>query len=382
MELEEIQIGDNEEYRREGDYIVIEGGNRNITSCNIKDKEVDCTLDADGYTRCKIPTSYPDYKGDIVFQARDPRKKSISNRITIPTFLQKMECSKNFESAANRTKDLLIKYPLIWQCIAEFIGTGFIVLFGCGSVASAVLTNALVGLWQVAIIWTFGVSLSIYATASISGAHLNPAVSLAFAVFRRKQFRFYKLIPFIISQFLGAITGAAILLLFFNNQINSVLDAGDASRGDGSPLSISTASLFGEYFPNPGFTEIIPEVSTFQALSIEAFGTGILMFHILALTDNRNKAVRNKDFAPFLIGVTVGVLICIFAPYTQAGWNPARDFGPRLVACFAGWWGDAIPGPNNGFWIYILGPCIGSLVGALFYDLSISLGLDSVQKDD
>lgn len=380
-ELEEFSDGSTQDgsFIQDDDYLVIKG-NSDISSCNIHNQQVDCTTGADGEVMCKIPPMYPDYQGDVIIKERGKSKNNVS-KFQFPKFLQKRaECS-SYESKLNDFKLLLIKYPLIFQCFAEFIGTGFIVLFGCGSVASAVLTNALVGLWQVAIIWTFGVALSIYVTASISGAHLNPAVSLAFAIFRRKNFPFYKLFPFILSQFLGAICGAIILLFFFDNQINSVLEAGGASKGDGSNLSISTASLFGEYFPNPGFIEIISDVSVFQALSIEAFGTGILMFNILALSDNRNKAVRNKDFAPFLIGVTVGVLICIFAPYTQAGWNPARDFGPRLVACFAGWWSDAIPGPKSGFWIYIVGPFIGSIFGALFYDIFISLGLTSVHKE-
>ena len=75
--------------------------------------------------------------------------------------------------------------------------------------------------------------------------------------------------------------------------------------------------------------------------------------------------------APFFIGFTVAVLICLFAPITQAGWNPARDFGPRLVAWMAGFGSVAIPGPRGGFWIYIVGPFAGALTGAFIYDRMI-----------
>ena len=76
---------------------------------------------------------------------------------------------------------------------------------------------------------------------------------------------------------------------------------------------------------------------------------------------------REKAAAPLLIGFTVAVLISLYAPLTQAGWNPARDFGPRVVAAISGWGSVAIPGPRNGFWVYIVGPCVGAPVGGLVY---------------
>ena len=79
--------------------------------------------------------------------------------------------------------------------------------------------------------------------------------------------------------------------------------------------------------------------------------------------------------APFFIGFTVAALISLFAPITQAGWNPARDFGPRIVAALAGWGEIAIPGPEGGFWVYILGPLVGAPIGALIYKLVIETGL-------
>src|SRR5690606_34060147 len=80
----------------------------------------------------------------------------------------------------------------------------------------------------------------------------------------------------------------------------------------------------------------------------------------------RNRT-RVRLLAPFFIGFTVAVLISLFAPVTQAGWNPARDFGPRIVAFLAGWEEVAIPGPRNGFWVYIVGPLIGGPLGGALY---------------
>ena len=114
------------------------------------------------------------------------------------------------------------------------------------------------------------------------------------------------------------------------------------------------------------------------AAFVEGLGTAILVLVIFSLTDRRNAGLSTKNMTPLLIGFTVAALICVFAPLTQAGWNPARDFGPRLVAFFAGWGQIAIPGPSNGFWVYIVGPMIGGTVGAAVHEYLIRPGLDNV----
>merc|ERR1712157_682407 len=119
----------------------------------------------------------------------------------------------------------------------------------------------------------------------------------------------------------------------------------------------------GEYFPNPALYPGVELYTPVGALFIEAFGTGILMFMILSLTSHALPKSFRDNAAPFFIGFTVSTLISLMAPLTQAGWNPARDFGPRIVAALAGWDTVAIPGPRNGFWIFIVGPMIGAPIG-------------------
>ena len=147
----------------------------------------------------------------------------------------------------------------------------------------------------------------------------------------------------------------------------------------GAAGSERSAMIFGEYFPNPGIYGARAQagslVAPWQAALVEGAGTAMLVFVIFALVDRRNASLPTKHFAPVLIGATITVLIAIFAPLTQAGWNPARDFGPRIVAYFAGWKSIAIPGPSHGFWIYIVGPLIGAPLGGLFYDRVIRPGL-------
>jgi glycerol uptake facilitator-like aquaporin len=114
-------------------------------------------------------------------------------------------------------------------------------------------------------------------------------------------------------------------------------------------------------------------VSPLHAALVEAFGTAVLAFVVFAVTARRNSAAPAAHMAPFFIGFTVAVLISLFAPITQAGWNPARDLGPRLVALALGWGAVALPGPGGGFWVYVLGPLVGAPLGGLAWRL---LGLE------
>ena len=254
--------------------------------------------------------------------------------------------------------------------LGELLGTFLLVLFGTGSVACAVLTGALQGLWQVAVVWGFGVTIAIYCSAALSGAHLNPAVSLAFALFRPGRFPSSRLLPYWLAQLTGAILAGLVVLAVFS----PFLSRFEAQEGliRGSPGSERAAMIFGEYFPNPAVFGTGPDaaalVSPLAAMLVEAFGTAVLVLVIFALSDPDNTAAPPPTLVPFFIGFTVAVLISLFAPITQAGWNPARDFGPRLVALIAGYGGIAIPGPWGGFWVYIAGPLLGGIVGGFVYE--------------
>ena len=253
----------------------------------------------------------------------------------------------------------------------EVLGTYLLVLFGTGSVASAVLSGAQVGLWQVAAVWGFGVTLAIYVSASLSGAHLNPAVSLSMALLRPAQFPTRRLLPYVGAQLAGAILAGVTVAVLFGPLLRRFEVANRIVRGAaGSELS---AMVFGEYFPNPAMfgTDAAARalVAPWQAALVEGFGTAVLVLVIFALTSPRNADRPGANLTPFFIGFTVAVLISLFAPLTQAGWNPARDFGPRLVAFVLGWGKVAIPGPDGGFWVYIVGPLIGGPLGGLVWRL-------------
>ncbi len=252
---------------------------------------------------------------------------------------------------------------------AEVFGTFLLVCIGTSIIATAVVTDAGVTLWQVALVWGFGVTLAIYAASAFSGAHLNPAVSLAFALFRPGDFPRWKLLPYWASQIAGGVLAGAVVLLSFRGFISRF----EASEGivRGEPGSQLSAMMFGEYFPNPdvhGVDEAAQAlVSAPVAALVEGLGTAILVLVIFALVDHRNPISPVRRMTPIFIGLTISVLILAFAPLTQGGWNPARDFGPRIVAFLAGWDSIAIPGPSSGFWAYIVGPIVGGSTGALAY---------------
>jgi len=267
---------------------------------------------------------------------------------------------------------------LLKACLGELIGTYLLVLFGTGSVASAVMTGALVGLWQVAVVWGLGVAIAIYVAAPLSGAHLNPAVSLAFAFWRPRDFPWRRFPPYAIAQLVGAVSAGMTVAVAFGPFISQF----EARQGivRGTPGSELSAMVFGEYFPNPALfgTDATARslVSPMHAAGVEAFGTALLVFVVFALTGPRARNVP-PSLVPPLIGATVALLISLFAPITQASWNPARDFGPRLVAFTLGWGSVAIPGPESGFWIYILGPLAGGPIGGL-----VSRSLDQYSSKD
>ena len=247
------------------------------------------------------------------------------------------------------------------EFVGEFLGTFLLVLLGCGSVAVTVLFGAHQGLMQVALVWGVAVALAIYLTRHLSCAHLNPAVSLAMVLAGRMSPR--RLPLYVTAQLAGALAAGGTILVLFGPSISAFELAHGIVRG--SEASVKTSMLFGEFYPNPGMGAVVPMP---LAIGVEAFGTFLLVLLIFALTEGCNVGRPDDALAPAFIGLTVASIIALLAPLTQAGLNPARDFGPRLVAWSAGWGGAAFPDHHGGFfWVYILAPLVGGSVAAAFF---------------
>jgi len=266
---------------------------------------------------------------------------------------------------------------LLVASTGEFLGTFILVFFGTAAVAVSVLFQAHAGLVQVAIVWGAGVTLAIYATRHLSCAHMNPAVSLGMVMAGRMQPRLF--LPYCTAQLCGAAAAGGMVLLLFNPAIEGYELAHGMVRG--SAVSVQTAMLFGEYFPNPGFSLPWFQVSIGTAMLTEGIGTFVLVTMIFLLTEGCNVGRPGDALAPVFIGLTVAVLIAVTAPLTQTGINPARDLGPRIVAYFAGWGHVAIPGPQKGFfWVYVLSPFIGASAASVSFRF-VMAPLMSIKKD-
>lgn len=256
---------------------------------------------------------------------------------------------------------MVFKMSYSKEFIGEFLGTFILVLFGCGSVGVSILFEAYNSLLQIAIVWGIGVTLAIYLTRHLSCAHLNPAVSLAMVVAKRMSVR--KLPVYLLAQFIGAFVAGLSLYLLFGPSIVNWEVTHNILRG--SAESTQVAKMFGEYYSNQGSNAI---VSMPLAMAAEAFGTFLLLLLIFALTEGCNIGRPTEALAPMFIGLTVTAIICLIAPLTQAGLNPARDFSPRLVAWLFGWGDAAFPDKYGGFFfVYILSPVAGAILASLFF---------------
>lgn len=220
---------------------------------------------------------------------------------------------------------------------AEFIGTALLVFFGPGSVVAALtvgggtLDYAALGFIGLA----FGIVIAavIYGFGAVSGAHINPAVTLALAVTRR--FPWVDVVPYVLAQLGGAAVGGLLIIAAFGT---GAADLGGA-----------------------GSTVLGAEVSYVSGIVAEALGTFLLMFTIMAVAVDPR---ATKGWAGLMIGLAVAGAIIVIGPLTGASINPARTFGPYLVSAL---FGEGPPWEQ--FPLYIVGPLFGAAAAAFVYDL-------------
>jgi glycerol uptake facilitator protein len=261
------------------------------------------------------------------------------------------------------------------ELLAEFLGTLVLIAFGDGVVAMAVAALnqsgrgteifAASGDWLlIAWGWALAVAFGVYVAGGVSGAHINPAVTLALAV--KRHFPWRKVIPYWAAQLLGAFVGAALVYLVYHQAIGSFEAANHITRGTlgGAADSTPTFSIFAT-FPAPYFGS-----SMLGPLVDQIVGTAFLLMFVLALTDERNQPPK-ANLAPLLVGLAVAAIGMSFGANAGYAINPARDFGPRLLAWLAGWGQVALPGVHGYLWVPIVGPLVGGVVGAVVYDLFI-----------
>lgn len=265
------------------------------------------------------------------------------------------------------------KNGLFGELLSEFLGSFILLAFGAGSVATLVLMGATYNIWDISLIWGFAITMAVYITGAVSGTHINPAVTIALAVYR--GFPWKKVPAYILAQILGCFSGAAMAFAFYSQ---SFLDY-EAKTGmiRGSIESVATAGIFSTYPQS--------NLSNLHAMFIEMVITSILIMVILAVTDDKNPNAPKFKYAPFagvLIGLTVAIIGGAFGSLTGFAMNPARDLGPKLFAYLAGWGTVGFPGPNYYFWVPIVGPIIGGLLGGFVYDFGVRRFFPPCVADD
>jgi aquaporin NIP len=211
---------------------------------------------------------------------------------------------------------------IVRRSAAEGLAAFALVFAGCGAIVSDERSHGALGNVGVALTFGLVIMVMVYATGHLSGAHINPAVTLAFTLTRHFPAR--DAVVYIAAQLMGAVAGALLLLAVWTEQ----------------PAELGAT---------------LPSVATGSALVYEIVLTAFLMFVIMAVaTDTRAVGAA----AAIAIGGTVGLDALFGGPVTGASMNPARSFGPALAA---GEWTD--------FWLYVLGPLVGAALGAFAYQL-------------
>jgi glycerol kinase len=248
-----------------------------------------------------------------------------------------------------------MKKALVGELIAEAVAVCMIIAIG-DSVAcmfSLYDPNPYGGsYWGVCITWGLAVTLAIYTTASVSGCHANPAVTLALAIFRK--FSWAKVLPYSVAQVIGGIAGAAIVYALFNPVIDLFNQTHHLTRAAGGAAGV--------FFTHTG-TGITP----MHAFSDEIILTAILNFGIFAITEQYNEQAPGANSGALMIGFLVAAIGASMGYLEAWAINPARDLGPRLFAFAAGWGPSALPSPDNFWWIPIVAPLLGGVVGGGLY---------------
>jgi glycerol uptake facilitator protein len=266
---------------------------------------------------------------------------------------------------------------VLGECLAEFLGTLVLIAFGTGVVATAVAalnqsgrgTTPFVagGDWLLITCgWAAAVTLGVYVAGGVSGAHLNPALTIALAL--RRGFPWGRVVPYALAQTAGAFAGAALVYANYADAIASYERAQGIVRG--TAASAATAGIFmtgpAPYYGGAMLGPLVDQV----------IGTALLVLVVFALTDERNQPPKG-NLAPLVVGLLVAAIGMSFGANAGYAINPARDLGPRLLAAVAGWGTAAFPGAGNFFWVPIVGPIVGAVLGAVAYDVCVGRVLEA-----
>jgi MIP family channel proteins len=243
---------------------------------------------------------------------------------------------------------------IVREVLAEFLGTFVLMIFGIGVVAQVVLSGGVAGGYlSINLAWGIAVAMGCYVSAGVSGAHLNPAVTVALALHRRFPWR--KVAPYAAAQTAGAFVASAVVYLTYLEALDNF---------DGGVRQVlgphGTAGIWATY-PREF-------LSTFPGgLVDQIVGTALLVGVIFGITDTRN-AAPPAGLVPLVVGLLVALIGASFGFNSGYAINPARDLGPRMFTAVAGWGSLVFRAGNGWWWVPIVGPLLGGALGGWIYD--------------
>jgi MIP family channel proteins len=243
------------------------------------------------------------------------------------------------------------------QLLAEFFGTFILIVFGVGVVAQVVLSRQTAGTFlSINIAWGLAVTMGCYVSAGVTGAHLNPAVTLALAV--RRAFPWNKVLPYSFAQLAGAFVASAVVFVTYHEALN------EFDGGVRQVLGPQGTAIIWATYPRP-FLSVFP-----GGVIDQIVGTALLVAVIFGISDSRNSPAP-PGLAPVIVGLLVLLIGASFGFNSGYAINPARDFGPRLFTFVAGWGGGVFSAANHWWWVPIVAPMTGGVIGAYLYDLFV-----------
>ena len=252
-----------------------------------------------------------------------------------------------------------MKKTLVGELISEALAMFIVIAFGDSVAAMYTLYDPSPykdAYWGVCISWGLAVTISIYVCGAVSGCHGNPAVTLSLAIYRK--FSWMKVIPYVCAQIVGAFAGAGIVYALFAPVIDHFNTTGHLTRAAGGAAGV--------FFTHPGLA-----ITPMHAFSDQIILTGFLIFGIFAITEQYNEMAPGANLGALMIGFLVAIIGSCMGYLEAWAINPARDFGPRLFCFFTGWGASALPSPDNYWWIPIVAPLIGAIVGGGAYQVLV-----------
>ncbi|XP_006780153.1 aquaporin-9b [Neolamprologus brichardi] len=260
-----------------------------------------------------------------------------------------------------------LRRDIFKEFLAEFLGIFFLILFGCGSVAQMVLSRARLGdILSVHIGFTLGVMMAVYIAGGVSGAHVNPAVSLAMLILGKLPLKKFPI--YVAAQFLGAFVGSCAVYGLYYDALMDFTKGEFIVTGENA-----TATIFASYPAK--------HLSVLNGLGDQVIATATLVICILAITDRKNIGAP-KGMEPLSIGLIIagiGVSMSLNCGYPI---NPARDLGPRFFTALAGWGMEVFRAGGCWWWIPVVGPMVGGAVGAGVYLIFIELHHPEPEKQE